>query len=428
MWTAQKQLLADVPDLNDPRHSYRADIFKKIVEESVRVGDKILCFSHSIPTLDYLETLLRSSGFRFNRLDGKTAVKSRQQAVKDFNTRDDIKVYLISTKAGGLGLNIPGANRVIIFDFGFNPTWEEQAVGRAYRLGQKKPVYIYRFISGGTYEEVIQNKSIFKTQLAMRVVDKKNVERSATKSLREYLFPVKDVKQEDISKYVGGDPQVLDKILLDKESASSSILNIATTETFRRENNESLTEDEKKEMEQELELELLRMSDPAAYEKKMMALSFRTEPTLASSSTNYNSSVFNGAPLPPLPPLPVHTYCSPFTSTPTEPSPQAITPQTTRSFFNPPPWATSSMPTPVPQFVYSPDIRSPHMPPRPDSISAPTVNRDASESAARAILNSLPNASMMNNNAPSPPSSTEQPSGLPDCVTAESLTARLVAE
>ncbi|CRG88610.1 Transcriptional regulator ATRX [Talaromyces islandicus] len=268
MLAVQREILSKYTDLDDPKYSHRAEIFQKIVEESVRVGDKILCFSQSIPTLDYLESLLRLSRVKFNRLDGSTAVKTRQAAIKEFNTNPDIKVYLISTRAGGLGLNITGANRVIIFDFGFNPTWEEQAVARAYRLGQDKPVYIYRFLSGGTFEEIIHNKSIFKTQLAMRVVDKKNVERSASKSLGDYLFPVKDVEREDFSEYIGKDREVLDKILQSEEQ-SAAILNIALTETFCREDDEKLTEDEKKEIQEELELELLRQSDLAAYEKKM---------------------------------------------------------------------------------------------------------------------------------------------------------------
>lgn len=292
VWAPPRELLSSIPDLEDAKYSYRAAIFNRIVEESVRVGDKILCFSHSIPTLDYLEKLLRSSRVQYKRLDGSTAVRTRQAAIKDFNNRDDIKVYLISTRAGGLGLNITGANRVIIFDFNFNPTWEEQAVGRAYRLGQKKPVYIYRFLSAGTFEEVIHNKSIFKTQLAMRVVDKKNVQRSASKSLKEYLRPVKDVKQEDISEFIGRDRDVLDKILSENDPSSPDILKIALTETFRRENDEMLTEDEKKEMEQELELELLRMSNPAAYEKRLLEL----RPVYPSTNTgfaNNNNSTYD---------------------------------------------------------------------------------------------------------------------------------------
>jgi superfamily II DNA or RNA helicase len=458
MWVPQKEILSAVPDLDHPRHSYRAEIFKRIVEESVLVGDKILCFSQSIPTLDYLERLLQTSGVKFSRLDGSTAVRTRQAAIKEFNNREDIKVYLISTRAGGLGLNITGANRVIIFDFGFNPTWEEQAVGRAYRLGQKKPVYIYRFLSAGTFEEIIHNKSIFKTQLAMRVVDKKNVQRSASKSLGEYLFPVKDVKNEDISDFIGKDRDVLDKILLANDPSSPSILKIALTETFRKEHNEMLTEDEKKEMEQELEMELLRMSDPAAYERKML------EPTMVYPGTNlgivnnYNS-----------------TYNMPIATPPST--------QSDRAFFKPPPWAgnqtvspfvpRSGVPSPSP--FSQPAFRAPNGPPpmHHGITSTPTSNGGNSfqdpESVAEAYLKSISTPKVINNNSHSPnlpprppasstpetrqplnsittptptpnnnrnpnlpprppaPSEAEIANGLPGPVSAEALTARLGA-
>lgn len=455
MWASLKELLADITDLDNPKYSYRASIFKIIVEESVRVGDKILCFSQSIPTLDYLERLLRASGIQFNRLDGSTAVNSRQEAVKNFNNREDVKVYLISTRAGGLGLNITGANRVIIFDFSFNPTWEEQAVGRAYRLGQKKPVYIYRFLAGGTYEEVVHNKSIFKTQLAMRVVDKKNVERSATKSLGEYLFPVKDVKEEDITEYIGRDRQVLDKILLDKETASSSILNIALTETFRRENNEMLTEDEKKEMEQELELELLRMSDPAAYEKKMLEASRRPEPTLVYPTTNLNTIHPSlGSPLASLGPQGPSTQIDKVSQssfqhdrTLSTPSNQSVPAQsqgtsatsspTPRNFFKVPPWAGSGTTLPVSQSSITSGPRPEHLPPRPEFASPSRVNINVSESAAQILMKSFPpkfqqkDGTTDSTQLPPASSSTlpvDEISGLPDGVSMESLAAQLGAD
>jgi SNF2 family DNA or RNA helicase len=70
-------------------------------------------------------------------------VTVRQDSVKKFNTNAASQVYLISTRAGGVGLNIHGANRVVIFDFKYTPADEQQAIGRAYRLGQTKPVYVY---------------------------------------------------------------------------------------------------------------------------------------------------------------------------------------------------------------------------------------------------------------------------------------------
>lgn len=268
MIAAQEQLLSSVPDLDNPAHSHRAQILDRIISESIKAGDKVLVFSHSLSTLDYLEKLLISTGKRYSRLDGSTPVGVRQAATKNFNNATTLQqVFLISTRAGGLGLNIPGANRVVIYDFLFNPTWEEQAVGRAYRLGQKKPVFVYRFISAGTFEEVLHNKAVFKTQLAIRVVDKKNPVRWASKSLGDYLFPVKEVKEEDVSEYIGKDPRVLDKIIEDDKDRT--IRKIALTETFQKEDNDKLTEEEKKDVQQELDDERLKRSDPEAYAKKM---------------------------------------------------------------------------------------------------------------------------------------------------------------
>jgi superfamily II DNA or RNA helicase len=268
MIASQDQLFSSVPDLENPLHSHRAQILDRIISESIKVGDKVLVFSHSLATLDYLESLLISSNRRYSRLDGSTPVGTRQAATKNFNSSETAQqVFLISTRAGGLGLNIPGANRVVIYDFLFNPTWEEQAVGRAYRLGQQKPVFVYRFIAGGTFEEVLHNKAIFKTQLAIRVVDKKNPVRWASKSLVEYLFPVKEVKEKDISEYVGKDPHVLDKIIQDDELRA--IRKIDLTETFQREDNDKLTEEEKKDVQEELDVERLKRTDPEAYARKM---------------------------------------------------------------------------------------------------------------------------------------------------------------
>jgi SNF2 family DNA or RNA helicase len=199
-------------DLNSIVHSHKAVIFAEILDASIKAGDKVLVFSHSLPTLNYLEGLLKKGGRRYSRLDGSTKMSDRQQATSDFN-RSDTDVYLISTRAGGLGLNLYGANRVIIFDFKFNPTWEEQAVGRAYRIGQKKPVFVYHFISAGTFEEVVYNKAVFKMQLASRVVDKKNPTRCAMKTARDYLFEPKEVVLKDLSELKGKDPEVLDKVL-----------------------------------------------------------------------------------------------------------------------------------------------------------------------------------------------------------------------
>ena len=146
-------------------------------------------------------------------------------------------MLLISTRAGGQGLNIQSANRVIIFDFGFNPSWEEQAIGRAYRFGQTKPVFVYRFVAGGTFESNIYNTQMFKTSLASRVVDKKNPHRNAIRNTKEYLYPPKHVKHEDLSNEleVNLDPHVLSKIMqaqIDRGDARDPSLDICTVRTM----------------------------------------------------------------------------------------------------------------------------------------------------------------------------------------------------
>ncbi|KAK5241320.1 hypothetical protein LTR16_009505, partial [Cryomyces antarcticus] len=174
----EKKVFSKVIDISSPEHSYKVTLFIQILELSKRAGDKVLVFSHSIPTLGYLEGLFTHLEMKFVRIDGTVNITKRQQNLKGFN-EGQYDVFLISTRAGGLGLNIPGANRVVIFDFGFNPTWEEQAIGRAYRIGQTKPVFVYRFVAGGTFEANIYNKALFKVELASRVVDKKNPTRNA---------------------------------------------------------------------------------------------------------------------------------------------------------------------------------------------------------------------------------------------------------
>ena len=251
--------------LRRPGLSNRTELVNQIVQESISLGDKVLIFTHSIPTLNYLEKMMGKI-YAVCRIDGSTSVNSRQGITKIFNEQSGgPQVFLISMRAGGLGLNLQGANRVIIFDFSWNPTWEEQAIGRAYRLGQKKPVYVYRFRTGGTFENVMYNKSIFKNQLFERVVNKKNVKGVASKSISDYIFPVKEPEQADLSDLIGKDRHVLDKIIPRVEF----IRQIQLTETFQREEDEGLDEKEQALAEQEYRDQVLEREDPAAYRVEM---------------------------------------------------------------------------------------------------------------------------------------------------------------
>lgn len=183
-----------------------------IVQLSAEAGDKVLVFSHHLDVLDYAGKQMTDAGVMYSRIDGKVLPTDRQKVTKDFNS-GNIQVCLISTRAGGQGLNLHSANRVVILDEHFNPMYEEQAVGRAYRIGQKKPVFVYYLIAAGTFEELVQNQSVFKQQLARRVVDNRNPARRAIKKMGDYLFYPKVGEQKDLQVFSRKDTEVLDRIL-----------------------------------------------------------------------------------------------------------------------------------------------------------------------------------------------------------------------
>ena len=247
------EIIGGFEDDMDPTLSAKVNIFLELLDFSLESGDKSLVFTTSIPTLEFLDELLRQRGNRFGRIDGQTAMGKRMKVLEDFHS-DNFEIMLVSTRAGGVGLNIQGANRVFIFDFGFNPTWEEQAIGRAYRLGQMKPVFVYRFMAGGTFETNIYNKQLFKTSLAQRVVDKKNPRRNAERNTREYLYEPTEVPQEDLAGWIGKDAKVLDRLLrqhgsVDEGGIDTKIRSIRTMETLQEDAMDApLDEEEEKEV------------------------------------------------------------------------------------------------------------------------------------------------------------------------------------
>ena len=197
--------------------SFKMLVLKQILDLAEKAGDKVLVFSHSNPTLDYVGKVLSTAKRSFVRIDGGTLTTGRQAMTRRFNQTDKDNICLIATKAGGVGLNMYGANRVIILDSHFNPMHEEQAIGRSYRIGQKKMVFVYRLTIGGTFEKGLINQAIFKQQLATRVVDKKNILPSAGKSMKQYLFQPVDLEQEDLTECIGKDELILDQLLTENE-------------------------------------------------------------------------------------------------------------------------------------------------------------------------------------------------------------------
>ncbi|CAG4959105.1 unnamed protein product [Parnassius apollo] len=145
--------------------------FQKLDEMLPRLqadGHRVLVFSQFTMMLDILEPYLAIRRYRFLRLDGSTAVTDRQDLIDQYNT-EDIFVFLLSTRAGGLGINLTAADTVIIHDIDFNPYNDKQAEDRCHRMGQTRPVTIYRLLSSGTIEEGIYQVAQEKLNLEKHV-------------------------------------------------------------------------------------------------------------------------------------------------------------------------------------------------------------------------------------------------------------------
>ena len=156
-------------------------------------NDKIVLISNYTQTLDIFDKLCRSRNYGVLRLDGTMNVNKRQKLVDKFNDPEGEEfVFLLSSKAGGCGLNLIGANRLVLFDPDWNPAADQQALARVWRDGQKKDCFVYRFIATGTIEEKIFQRQSHKQSLSSCVVDSaEDVERHFTlDSLRE-LFQYK---------------------------------------------------------------------------------------------------------------------------------------------------------------------------------------------------------------------------------------------
>jgi len=136
---------------NQVRASAKLELFRELVADLSAEGHRILVFSQFVEMLQILARELARLGLRYEYLDGQT--RDRRERIARFQESKDIPVFLMSLKAGGLGLNLTAANYVIHYDPWWNPAVEDQATDRAHRIGQEKPVFSYKLITRGTVEE-----------------------------------------------------------------------------------------------------------------------------------------------------------------------------------------------------------------------------------------------------------------------------------
>jgi len=148
-----------------------------------------LIFSQFLGMLALIKEKLVELGVKFEYFDGSTTATERERAIQSFQNNDEVRVFLISLKAGGVGLNLTAADYVYIVDPWWNPAVEQQAIDRTHRIGQTKNIFAYRMICKDTIEDKIIQLQEKKRSLARDLVtDDSGFVKSLTKEDVEYLF------------------------------------------------------------------------------------------------------------------------------------------------------------------------------------------------------------------------------------------------
>lgn len=171
-----------------PNHSIKLDELTRELTENIS-DHKVLIFSQFLGMLGLIKDRLKELGVRFEYLDGSTPSQDRQKAIQSFQEQEDVRVFLISLKAGGVGLNLTAADYVYIVDPWWNPAVEQQAIDRTHRIGQTKNIFAYRMICVDTIEDKILQLQERKRALAKELIaDEDGFIKTLTKDDVEYLF------------------------------------------------------------------------------------------------------------------------------------------------------------------------------------------------------------------------------------------------
>jgi SNF2 family DNA or RNA helicase len=165
--------IANHPILTNADYSGQSGKFDELIaraETAQQEGHKVLIFSQFVKQLDIYKQHFDSKGWNYCYLDGSMSSEQRQKAVQKFQTDENINYFLISLKAGGVGLNLTQADYVFIIDPWWNPAVEQQAIDRSHRIGQTKTVFTYKFITKDTVEEKILALQQKKKELANSII------------------------------------------------------------------------------------------------------------------------------------------------------------------------------------------------------------------------------------------------------------------
>lgn len=202
-------------------------------------GHKVLIYSQFTRVLDILEDYCGKTLLKFVRLDGQSALADRRDIVADWQANEELFVFLLSTRAGGVGLNLTAADTVIFFDSDWNPTQDLQAMDRAHRLGQERPVTVYRLISPGTIEE----------RMLVRAQQKSRINDLVIKGggINTDMEEPKDTEITDIAALLMGEEELAN--LIDTDTALATARAAVDIVNRKRGGSSAETDDVKKRME-----------------------------------------------------------------------------------------------------------------------------------------------------------------------------------
>ncbi|CAN8076227.1 unnamed protein product [Agarophyton chilense] len=157
-------------DYGNWKRSGKLIVLNRVLEAWQSAKSRVLIFSQTRTMLDILESFVKERNYTYQRMDGETPIGSRMDLIDNFNNNETVFIFLLTTRVGGLGVNLTGADRVVLYDPDWNPSIDLQARERAWRVGQTKPVTIYRFITTGTIEEKIYHRQIYKQFMTNKVL------------------------------------------------------------------------------------------------------------------------------------------------------------------------------------------------------------------------------------------------------------------
>uniref|UniRef100_A0AC11C5C9 Helicase, lymphoid specific n=1 Tax=Ovis aries TaxID=9940 RepID=A0AC11C5C9_SHEEP len=194
-------------------------ILDRMLPELKTRGHKVLLFSQMTRMLDILMDYCHFRNFNFSRLDGSMSYSEREKNIHSFNTDPDVFIFLVSTRAGGLGINLTAADTVIIYDSDWNPQSDLQAQDRCHRIGQTRPVVVYRLVTANTIDQKIVERAAAKRKLEKLIIHKNHFKggQSGLNQSKNFLDPkelMELLKSRDYEREVKGSRE---KVISDKD-------------------------------------------------------------------------------------------------------------------------------------------------------------------------------------------------------------------